>query len=117
VTHDPDEIVRRRLAEMAPGSAYMAALKQRTAERMAKRAADRAATRVDPRAVLRAKVKEWWDELPPYERKPRYLLEELVPLFGCTPQQLGVALWEIGWRRKRVWREDGPYRRFWLPRE
>lgn len=114
MTNDPDEL-RRRLAQMPPGSGYMAALKQWVADRQASRAADTVAIKRDPRAELRAKIKEWWEELPPYERKPRYLLEELVPLFGCTPQQLGVALWEVGWRRKRVWLETGPYRRYWMP--
>jgi hypothetical protein len=117
MTHDPDQIRRRRLSEMAPGSGYMDALKQWAAEKRARQAAEALTNKLNPRAALRAKVSEWWEELPPYERKPRYLLEELTPLFGCTSQQLGVSLFELGWRRKRVWREDGPYRRYWMPRE
>lgn len=66
-------------------------------------------------SVLRAQVTEWWNALAPEARAPRYSLEQLTPGFGCTAQQLGVALFELGWRRKRVWLEDGPYRRYWMP--
>lgn len=94
---------------------YITHLRQWSEERRARRAAEAMTKALDPRAELRAKVRAWWEELPSCARKPRYLLEELVPRFGCTPQQLGVALYELGWHRKRVWREDGPYRRYWMP--
>jgi len=98
-----------------PLNPYMARLRQETAERRAKRDAAATAALLDPRARLRARITEWWSALPPEARAPRYSLEQLVPLFRCTPQQLGVALFELGWRRKRVWLNEGPYRRYWFP--
>jgi hypothetical protein len=94
---------------------YIQRLRRETEERRAKRRAQPPVTATDPRAELRARIIRWYSTLSPEDRASRYLLEQLAPLFRCTPQQLGVAMHELGWRRKRVWRDDGPYRRYWLP--
>jgi hypothetical protein len=95
--------------------AYIQRLRREAEERRARRRTEPSATATDSRAELRARITRWYNALAPEDRAPRYLLEHLAPLFRCTPQQLGVALHELGWRRKRVWRDDGPYRRYWLP--
>lgn len=96
-------------------STWLDNLKREIAEKRGKRVTIPASNTADPRAELRARITRWWNTLAPEDRAPRYLLEHLAPLFRCTPQQLGVALHELGWRRRRVWREDGPYRRYWTP--
>ncbi len=96
--------------------AYIKDLRARIEARRAQRPARPApASVVGRRAELRAQIARWWDTLAPEDRAPRYLLEQLAPYFRSTPQQLGVALHELGWSRKRVWRDDGPYRRYWMP--
>ena len=98
------------------GETYIERLRRETEERRARRRAAPLPNSVDARRTeLRAQIGRWWSTLAPEDRAPRYLLEQLAPLFRCTPQQLGVALHELGWRRKRVWRDDAPYRRYWMP--
>lgn len=97
------------------GRAYIAGLKRQAAERRAQRAADTAAAINDPRAVLRARLTAWYDALPPDARPPGgFLLEDIRKAVHATPQALGLALDELGWSRKRVWRSDGPFRRYWF---
>ena len=92
---------------------YIAGLRRQAEERRAKHSAKVAQS--DPRADLRARVRNWYDNLPAEDRMPRYRLVHLAPLFHCTLQQLGETLAELGWRRTRVWRSDGPFYRFWMP--
>jgi len=94
---------------------YIARIRRQTEAWRGQRTAQAAAVVADPRAALRAQVTQWYSALPLEDRAPRYLLEDLVKLFGATPQQLGLALAELGWRRKRVWLNEGPYRRYWYP--
>lgn len=96
-------------------NAYIMELKRRTAERRAQRAAETAAAIADPRAALRAQIAEWQRTLPPEAREHGYLLEDIRKVIHSTPQQLGLALDELGWHRKRVWLSDGPFRRYWFP--
>jgi len=95
---------------------YIERLRRETAEKRAQRQADtRSASKLDPRADLRARIRTWYDSLPPEDRLPRYRLVQIAPLFHCTLQQLGETLAELGWRRTRVWRDDGPFCRYWMP--
>lgn len=94
---------------------YVESLKRQTAERRAQRAAEAAAAIADPRTVLRAQVAEWQSALPLEDREHGYLLEDIRKVIHATSQQLGLALDELGWHRKRVWLSDGPFRRYWFP--
>jgi hypothetical protein len=71
----------------------------------------------DPRAALRTQIGEWQRTLAPEAREHGYLLEDIRKVIHATPQQLGLALHELGWHRKRVWLSDGPYSRRWYPPE
>lgn len=99
--------------------AYIATLKRQAAERRAQRAADTAAAINDPRAALREKLVQWLAALPDAVRaeaeREGYTLEDIRKAVHATPQQLGLALAELNWRRTRLWRSDGPYRRRWYP--
>lgn len=98
------------------GGAYIATLKRQTAERLAQRDAAAAAQISDPRAELRARLTAWYDALPPDARPPGgFLLETVRKAVHATPQALGVALDELGWSRKRIWSNTGPFRRYWFP--
>jgi hypothetical protein len=99
------QVEERRLRREAAAAEHRAAkdakaARPSSAERMAK---------------LRAAVERWYAALAPEDRRPRYLISHLAPLFRCTPQMLGGVLPELGWRRKRSWRDDAPTHRYWLP--
>ena len=101
------------------GNAYVAELRRRAAEIRAQRAAQAAAAIADPRAALSEKLTQWQAALPEAERaeaaRRGYFLEDIRKAVHATPQDLGLALAELNWRRTRVWRSDGPYRRRWYP--
>lgn len=100
------------------GDAYIAELRRFAAERRAQRAAQAAARIADPRAELRTRLVDWYDALPPDARPPGgFLLEDIRKAVHATPQALGLALAELGFSRKRVWSNTGPFRRYWFPPE
>jgi len=98
---------------------YIATLRRQTAERRAQRAAEAEAVINDPRAVLRAQLVQWQAALPDATRaeaaRDGYTLEDIRKAVHATPQSLGLVLDELGWSRRRIWRNDGPYRRRWYP--
>lgn len=100
---------------------YIQHLRREAAERQARRDAEARQALVDPRQALRDAITAWWAALPTDQRQPRYRLEELVPLIRLpngrhpTMQQLGGALFELSWRRKRSWRDSEPCCRWWYP--
>jgi hypothetical protein len=72
----------------------------------------------DPRAKLKERVTQWYSSLSPEAHTPHYFMEHLVRQLRATPQQLGIALRELGWRWDRVWRKGQPYRHYWvLPKD
>ena len=101
------------------GDAYLRRLRADTEARRAQRAAEAAAQITDPRAKLREALTQWQAALPEAERaeaaRQGYFLEDIRKVVAATPQQAGLALAELNWRRTRVWRSDGPYRRRWYP--
>jgi hypothetical protein len=97
------------------GDAYIKKLYQCVAEQRAKRAAETAAVIADPRAALREQVTKRHSALPPEARAPSYLMENLVRLCDATPQQLGLALRELGWKCERRWHKGEAYRHYWVP--
>ncbi len=102
---------------MRYGNAYLAQLKHWSAEQRAKRAAQASAAIADARAGLRARLAEWQRTLPPEAREHGLFLEDVRKAVPATLQDLGIALWELGWSRKRIWKSTGPYRRVWFPNE
>ncbi len=95
---------------------YIAALRRRNADRRAQREAELAAKYVDPRAALRARITAWLNTLPPDTRPPNgFTMDDLVRAHRATPQALGLALAELGWSRRRIWSNTGPFRRYWSP--
>lgn len=106
---------RKAHKTMTYGTAYITGLRRLTAERQALRAAEAAAAISDPRAVLRANLLAWQNTLTPEAAAAGFHLEDIRKAVPATPQQLGLALAELNWRRTRVWRSDGPYRRRWYP--
>jgi len=103
------------------GAAYIRDLNRLAAERRAQRAADAAAAIVDPRAKLREQITQWQAALPEAARakaaRQGYFLEDIRKAVHATPQDLGLALAELSWARRRIWQNDGPYRRRWYPPE
>jgi hypothetical protein len=95
--------------------AYIRKIRAEVEARRAQRAAEAAAQITDPRAALRTQIGEWQRTLAPEAREHGYLLEDIRKVIHATPQQLGLALDELGWHRKRVWLSDGPYSRRWSP--
>ena len=101
------------------GDAYIRKLRVETEARRAQRAAEVSAAIADPRAKLREEIARWYAALPDAARadakRQGYVLEDIRKAVQATLQQLGLALDELGWSRKRVWRSAGPYRRRWYP--
>jgi len=104
---------------MIYGTAYIRDLKLWAAQRQAQRAAEAEATIADPRAKLREQITQWQASLLDAERaeakRQGYLLEDIRKAVYATPQDLGLALAELGWTRRRIWSNTGPYRRRWYP--
>jgi hypothetical protein len=99
------------------GDFYIRKISAEAEARRAQRAAQAAAAIADPRAELRKLIAEWTSTLPPEAREDGFVLEDIRKVIHATPQQLGLALAELNWRRTRVWKTDGPYRRRWYPPE
>ncbi len=101
------------------GNAYIRDLNRLAAERRAQRDAAAAAQISDPRAKLREQIIQWQAALPEAERheaaRQGYYLEDIRKAVHATPQDLGLALAELSWSRRRIWQNNGPYRRRWYP--
>jgi hypothetical protein len=92
---------------------YIAKLRRKAAEERARREAEAAVH--DPRAKLKGQILQWYSSLPPENRPPNYLMEELARWLRARPQELGIALRELGWRCERRWRKGEAYRHYWIP--
>lgn len=95
--------------------AYIARLRRETDERRAQRASEEASSAHDPRAKLKARIVQWYSSLAPDARAPHYFMEDLTRQLRTPAQQLGLALAELGWERRRVWIRGQPYRHRWIP--
>lgn len=96
------------------GETYVSRLRREVAERRAQRAAAAFGPH-DPRAKLKARITDWYRALPPQTRTPHYFMEDLTRQLRAPAQQLGLALAELGWQRRRVWVKRQPYRHYWIP--
>jgi len=97
------------------GEHYIERLKREIAEQREKRAAEAASATLDPREKLKDRITQWYNSLAPEARAPHYFVEYLARQLHATPQQLAVALRELGWRCERVWRKGEAYRHYWIP--
>jgi len=87
---------------------YLEMLKRRREAAQAKRAA---ITNVPP---LHERIEQWYDALPCDEKSQVYTMKEFRALFGESPQKIGATLFDLGWTRKRMWRDDRPTARYWF---
>ncbi len=97
------------------GDNYIRKLRANAEASRARRAAQAAAAIADPRAALRERIAGWQRTLSDEARENGLFLEDIRKVVLATPQDLGLALAELDWRRRRVWKNDGPYRRRWYP--
>lgn len=63
---------------------------------------------------LSERITNWYNALPPSEQNRHYTMKELRTIFNETPQQIGATLFELGWSRKRLWRDETPTARYWF---
>jgi len=94
---------------------YIRELRRKAAEERARQDAKAASATFDPRAKLRGQITQWYGSLAPEDRTPNFLMEHLASQLRATPQELGIALRELGWRCERRWRKGEPYRHYWIP--
>jgi len=106
--------IKALLATSQCGS-YVQRLRRESAELQAKRDAEAGSNTVDPRVKLKEQITLWYASLAPEDRRPNYLMEQLARQLRATPQQLGIALRELGWRCERRWRKGESYRHYWIP--
>jgi hypothetical protein len=92
-------------------STYLEGLKRLAVEHRARQTAKQ----LERSRSLEDRIRHWYEDLPPQERRTRYTMNQLVLLFGTAPGLIGAALHRLGWRRKRNWRTGGPYDRYWDP--
>jgi hypothetical protein len=66
---------------------------------------------------LAERIRSWWDRLPIEERQQHYRIEALSQQFNTAPRLIGPVLFDLGWKRERVWSSGGPHYRVWIPPE
>jgi hypothetical protein len=93
------------------GSAYLAEV-QRVAEQ---RRAQRQSVREEASKRLVADIRAWYCSLSESDRPAQLLMAELAKKFSAPPSEIGLALHELGFRRKRHWNPSEPHRRVWVP--
>jgi len=89
---------------------YMARLKAKRAERKALREA------MPVKQTIHQRVEAWFSGLSDADKSRTWTMRELRAVFNETPQRIGAALFDLGWTRKRMWRDDRPTARYWLKR-
>jgi len=105
----------KALLETSQGGSYMQRLRRQADELRAERDAAAASAAFDPRAKLKRQIMEWYSSLASEDRAPDYLMENLARRLRATPQRLGIALRELGWRCERRWCKGESYRHYWIP--
>lgn len=89
------------------GIGYMTYLKQ-------KREAAQALRDATPKPLtLHERIDSWYNGLADDEKHRPWAMHEFKALFGNTPQKIGAALFELGWTRRRLWKDDRPTARYW----
>lgn len=59
-------------------------------------------------------IEKWYNGLSDDDKSRAWTMKEFREIFAESPQRLGAALFELGWTRKRMWRDDRPTARYWL---
>lgn len=94
--------------DIKSGIGYMTMLKRRREEMQ--RLID--ATPKPP--ALHERITTWYNDLSEDTKNRAWTMREFRALFGETPQRIGATLFDLGWTRKRMWRDDRPTARYWL---
>ena len=87
---------------------YMERLKHKRAEAQAIRDA------MPKPSTLHERIETWFAGLLDSEKNRPWTMKEFRQIFGETPQKIGAALFDLGWTRKRMWRDDRPTARYWM---
>lgn len=87
---------------------YAEHLKIKRAERQARRDA------IPKLPTIRERIETWYNDLSDDHQGRAWTMREFRAIFGETPQRIGAALFDLGWTRKRMWRDDRPTARYWL---
>ena len=87
---------------------YAEHLKIKRAERQALRDA------MPKPQTIHERITEWYAGLTAGQQTRAWTMREFRAIFGETPQRIGAALFDLGWTRKRMWRDDRPTARYWL---
>lgn len=72
------------------------------------------------KGTIEQELSSWWEQLPVCQRQEYYTMEFFLDLISGiygrrrSAGKVGVSLFSIGFRRKRVW-GDVPASRIWLP--
>ncbi len=64
--------------------------------------------------TLHEKIQTWFNGLSEDDQRQPWTMKEFKVLFNDTPQKIGAALFDLGWSRKRMWRDDQPTSRYWF---
>lgn len=67
--------------------------------------------------TLHEHITAWYAGLSNNDKGRAWTMKEFRVLFEETPQRIGAALFDLGWTRKRMWRDDRPTARYWLKNE
>ena len=68
--------------------------------------------------TLTEKIDAWFSGLSQEDQGRAYKMLELKQIFsGETSQKIGAALWELGWSRRRSWKDDRPTSRHWYKKD
>jgi hypothetical protein len=94
--------------EFVHGIGYLDTLKQRREEILRHRES------MPKSPTLHEKIRLWVDSLSPEEQSRAWTMKEFRIPFHDTPQKIGAALFDLGWTRRRMWRDDRPTARYWL---
>jgi hypothetical protein len=63
---------------------------------------------------LHERIETWFSGLSDDNQRRAWTMKEFRAMFGDTPQKIGAALFDLGWTRKRMWRDERPTARYWL---
>lgn len=63
---------------------------------------------------LEERIQQWQNSLSCEDKTRAWTMKEFRALFNDSPQKIGAALFELGWTRKRIWRDDRPTARYWF---
>lgn len=64
--------------------------------------------------TLHERIEAWYNDLSCEDKTRAWTMNEFKALFGETPQKMGAALFDLGWTRRRCWKDAYPTARYWL---